>query len=143
MRHTSIGIAWWWGLIIGVALGMSLLLVTISQGHDQVILQCAKNIAIDKIYFVKAVEMENGLLSETYSLEPDGPIYIEALSIRTHQIPDQDHETFPMFYLIDTDHDGYVDVTYQDLADPEDPLSVHCEKIVEIDSRTWLRQKEM
>ena len=143
MTHTSIGMAWWWALIVVLSMGMCLVLVMSAQGHDQVILQCAKNIPIKEVFLIGTAVLENGMVSELYSKTPGGPGYIEALSPASLRVPGQDHDPFPLFYVVDTDGDGEADVTYEDTAWDEPDLTKHCDKIVEVDLRTWNKRKEM
>lgn len=143
MTYTSIGMAWWWTLVLILSLGMCLVITIAASGHDQVILQCAKNIPIKEVYLKGTVVLENGLISELYSKTPDGVGYIEALSIPSNRVPGEDHDPFPLFYIVDTDGDGEADVTYEDTAWDEPDLAKHCDKIIEVDSGTWNKRKEM
>lgn len=142
MQHTSIGIAWWWVTILALALGLIFVSV-IAQAHDQVIIQCSKNIPIKEVFLVGSSRLENGLISEVYSKTKGGDPYIEALSVETAQYPGQDHDPFPLFYLVDTDGDQNPDITYEDTAWDEPDLSKHCDKIIEVDRQAWNKRKEM
>ena len=135
--------AWWWFLVIVLSAGFCLAGIMSAQGHDQVILQCAKNIPIKEVHLLDTQLLENGLVSELYSKTKGGAPYIEALSPATARIPNEEHDPFPLFYIVDTDGDGRPDVTYEDLAWDEPDLSKHCDKIIEVDSRAWDKRKAM
>lgn len=143
MQYTSVGMAWWWFLIIVLSLGLCLAWAMSAQGHDQVILQCAKNIPVKEVFFIDAQILENGMVSETYAKYKGGPIYIEALSVPSAQFPGEDHNPFPLFYIVDIDGDGKIDAVFEDLAFEDPDLAKHCDKIVLVEKRAILDQKEM
>lgn len=126
--------------MLGVSLAIAILFVSNAQGHDEVILKCSRNIPIKEVFLIETGVLGNGLYSEMYSKTEGGPPYIEALSIVTNQYPGTDHDTYPLFYIVDLDEDGVADITYQDIAPHEATLEEHCASVIIIDSkviRNW------
>lgn len=140
MTYTSIGMAWWWTLVLILSLGMCLVITIAASGHDQVILQCSKNITVKEVHLLETKNLENGMVSELYGRVAGGQPFIEALSVPKE---DDTHDPFPLFYFVDTNGDGQPDTTYEDLAWDDPVLANHCDKIVEIDSSVVSSQKEM
>ncbi len=143
MTHTSIGMAWWWFLIIVLSMGLCLAWTMTAQGHDHVILACSKNIPIKEVFFISSDVLENGMYSEAYAKYKGGPIYIEALSVVTAQYPGEDHDPFPTFYVIDFDGDGKVDIVFQDTTIGEAPIEEHCKNILPIDEKDLFSRREL
>ena len=144
MPRNSIALAWWWFLMLVLSVAAAgLLVISDGHAHDLVITTCSKNLQVKEVFFIEKLLLENGMVSETYSKYPGGPIFIEALSIKTARYEGEDHEPFPLFYIVDVDGDGTSDHTYEDVAWDEPTLMKHCENILEVDSRAWLDRKEM
>lgn len=125
--HNRIAYTWWWVTI--AALGVGLLFSAVLAGaHDELITACNKNIKIDKVFPGMVNILENGLVSEAYSLTPGGPTYIEALSSPMGGEADA-HQNYPLFYIVDVDLDGYPDHIYIDIAEPGMRPPERCEYI--------------
>lgn len=88
-------------------------------GHDTEILQCSKNLKVEKVEKIAENINPNGTLSEAYDRNGDGKIDIEAIShmsatkLETGAIVFE-HAEHPFLYVVDLDFDGQPDAVYVD-----------------------------
>lgn len=82
-------------------------------GHDTEILQCSKNLKVEKVEKITENINPNGTLSEAYDRNGDGKIDIEAIS---HMSATKvfEHAEHPFLYVVDLDFDGQPDAVYVD-----------------------------
>ncbi len=96
-----------------------LLIASRSWGHDTEIIQCDKNLKVNKVKKIAENVNPNGTLSEAYDRNADGKVDIEAIS-HSLSIKKDDgsveiiHAEHPFLYVVDLDYDGEPDAVYVD-----------------------------
>lgn len=105
----------WWGIAIG--LFMSGLPAAGLWAHPHTVLLCGPQFQSTsaRAVLTRAFITRTGLYAEEYDTDEDGVVDVQVLSVLDPQSP-SGHSAFPLFYVIDQDHDHVPDVIYIDRA---------------------------